>query len=501
MRGFRNNPIIGELQAKSGQDPAIQAAGVGRKQQGNTEFQRIQALLRRSTGALVLGKFRILECFPGRASARLREIPVLPWVSPKSGRLLFPPMCYYFRRICLSGGVPGFKSRKRPVPCADRNQTRSDSNPVRTYYKLAALFIIAVLFAGYCVAQTKGQATGQTQATQQKPPTAPPATPPAQTAKPPAKAADQEEPIPPAGPNAIYPAVVARVNGKAILGRDLEQRVRAELSSIGSPAWKDLRDDYKNEVTSRQMVQLLSDELLYQKAVASGYVATPAEVQAEFDKIAKSYTSDAALNTDLANRGMDRAALNRELSKNLIVQKFIEENVTKKLTVTPAEVTDYYSKHTDEFKHADIIRTSHILIMVPDGATPEQISALKQRADGLAERAKKGEDFAKLAKENSMDASASKGGDIGLTQDGDLAPEYEAAVAKLKVGEVTGVVKTQFGFHVIKLTDRKKAGTATLDEVRTELTDFLKTQKEDDEVDKLVKTLQSQAKIEILIKF
>ena len=85
------------------------------------------------------------------------------------------------------------------------------------------------------------------------------------------------------------------------------------------------------------------------------------------------------------------------------------------------------------------------------------------------------------------------------SQSGELALEYEQAAAKLKVGEVSDLVRTQFGYHIIKLTDRKKAGTAALDEVRSQLTDFLKNQKEDAEVSKLVKTLQGQAKIEILI--
>lgn len=359
-----------------------------------------------------------------------------------------------------------------------------------------AALILSFSLADAYMAQASTQTAGQTQ-TQQKPPT----TPPVQTAKPPAKAAEPEEIIPPVAPNALFAAVVARINGKAILGRDLEQRVRAELSTIGNPAWKDLRDDYKSEVISRQMVQLISDELLYQKAVSIGMTAPPADVQAEFEKVAKNYQNDAALNAELANRGMDRSVLMRELSKNLIVQKYIQENITKKLTITPTEVSEYYKSHTDDFKHPDLIRTSHVLIAVPETASEEQRKALLQRAEALAERARKGEDFAKLAKDNSMDASASQGGDIGLTQIGDLAPEYEEATAKLKVGEISGVVKTKFGYHVIKLTDRKKAGIAPLDEIRSDLTEYLKNQKEDAEVDKLVKTLHGQAKVEILIKF
>ncbi len=366
---------------------------------------------------------------------------------------------------------------------------------MKRYFVLAA--IIFFISVANQVRAENAQATGQTAGQAQAKPK--PSTPPAQAPKPAAKADQPDDPIPPAAPNALFPAVVARVNGRAVLGRDLEVRVRTELATIGNPAWKDLRDDYKAEVTSRLLGQLVGDELLYQKATASGVVASTAEIQAEFDKVAKTYTNDAALNTELASRGMDRTALQRELAKNLVLQKYIQDNITKKLVVTPAEITDYYNTHPDEFKHPDLIRTSHILVSVPEGATAEQDKLARQRAEALLERAKKGEDFAKLAKENSMDPSASNGGDIGLTEGGELEAPYEEAAAKMKVGEISGLVRTSYGYHIIKLTDRKKAGAATLEEVRSQLTEFLKNQKEDAEVAKLVKTLQGQAKIEILL--
>ncbi|MBP1596732.1 MAG: PpiC-type peptidyl-prolyl cis-trans isomerase [Acidobacteria bacterium] len=375
----------------------------------------------------------------------------------------------------------GFRRVRIEIP------SRRTSYPVKTNFQSAA-FIFNILLAGSLWAQT----AGQTQ-------TIPKATPPPQVAASAAKAAEQEE-IPPAGPNALYPAVVARVNGKAVLGRDLEQRVRAELATIGNPAWKDLREDYKVDVTTRNLSLLVGDELIYQKATAGGVAVTPEEVQAEFDKVAKTYPSDAALNVELANRGMDRKALSLALARDLVISKYVQENITKKLVVTPVEVAEYYKAHPDDFRHPDLIRTSHVLINVPAGVTAEQEKALGIRAEAILERARKGEDFAKLAKENSMDPSASRGGDIGLTQKGELEAAYEDAAEKLKVGEVSGIVRTSYGFHIIKLTDRKKAGIASLDEVRAELTDFLKAQKEDVELEKLIKTLQSQAQIDILVK-
>jgi peptidyl-prolyl cis-trans isomerase C len=335
--------------------------------------------------------------------------------------------------------------------------------------------------------------------TQPKPRPAPAKASPPPVTTPAADAPAQEEQIPPAAPDAIFPAVVARVNGKAILGRDLEQRIQGQLAPIGNPKWENLREDYRLELTTQALGSLVGTELLYQKAVSSGIKATEAEVQAEFAKIAKSFPSDAELNANLASRGLDRAALNKDLERSLVVEKFVQEYVAKKISVTPADATQYYSQHTDEFRHDDIVRSSHIFIQVAEGATPEQDRIARQRAESILARLRKGEDFAKLAKENSMDGSASQGGDLGYLPKGQLTPQFEAVAFSLPVGTISDVVRTPFGYHVIKVTDRKSAGVSPIEEVRDDLVNFLKQQKTDAELQKIVTDLRSQAKITISI--
>ena len=338
-------------------------------------------------------------------------------------------------------------------------------------------------------------AVGQSQqpAPKPKPDTVTPA------AKPADALAGQEEQIPPAGPGAIFPAVVARVNGRAILGRDLEQRVRAQLAPIGNPVWKDLREDYRLELTSNALGSALAEELIYQKAIAAGVKVPAADVQAEFAKAAKSFANDAAVNVALAERGLDRASLTKEMERNLVIGKYINDNVTSKITVTPEEAAEYYKSHTDEFRHPDMVRTSHILIIVAGGATAEQDRLARQRAEAILDRARKGEDFAKLAQETSMDSSASQGGDIGYVTPGQVDPAYQAAAFSLAVGSLSDPVRSRVGYHIIKVTDKKKEGIATLDESRVQLTEFLKNQKSDRQLQQLVDQLRKEAKIEVLI--
>jgi peptidyl-prolyl cis-trans isomerase C len=313
------------------------------------------------------------------------------------------------------------------------------------------------------------------------------------------RGSDLDETVPVAGPNGLFPAVVARVNGKAISGADMEHSVQSELASIGNPAWDNLREDYRQQLTQTSLLSLISTELVYQEAVKSGVTATKAEIDAEFAKVAKSYSSDAEMNTALASSGLDRAGLSRMLAKNIIVSKYVEENITRKILVTSAELGQYYSSHTEEFQHPDMVRTSHILIALASGATPEQQKSALARAQALSARIKKGEDFGKLAMENSMDSSASQRGDIGYAQKGELEPEYETVAFSLPVGQVSDPVLTKYGYHLIKVTDRKKAGLSTLEEAKDQLTTYLKSQKVQTERQKLVSGLRDKAKIEVLI--
>ena len=311
----------------------------------------------------------------------------------------------------------------------------------------------------------------------------------------PKEAGDEE--IPPVAPNALFPAVVAEVNGKPILGRDLEQVVRRQLAEIGDPEWNSLREEYRGQLVMSSLTSLISSKLIYQKAVASGMKATDAEVQAEMQRIAKNFKSDADMNVALANQHTDRATLERGLYQDLVIKKYVDENLNKKIVVTLDELQKYYSGHPTEFQHPDIVRTSHILI-IPAGNTSEQDTLAKQRAEALLARVKKGEDFAKLARENSMDGSASQGGDVGFAPKDALAPEYAEAAFLLPIGGIQ-LVKTQYGYHILKVTDKKKEGLSTLQEVQGQLTDFLKNQKAEAEMAKLVNQLRDQSKVEILI--
>jgi len=292
----------------------------------------------------------------------------------------------------------------------------------------------------------------------------------------------------------MFPEVVASVNGQPISGRDLETMVRRQLASIGNPEWSDLREQYRNELIYAGATSLINSRLMYEKAISSGSRATDAEIDAEMQAFAKNFSTDAEMNTALARQFLDRGSLKQQLAQDITISKYLN-SFAETITISTEEISKYYAENPEAFAHPDLIRASIIMLSSEENA--ELDAQAKERAENLLSRAQKGEDFAKLAKENSVDATASGGGDIGYAAKEGLDPDFANAVFSMSVGEIR-LVKIRTGYHVVKLTDKKKEGVAPLDDVREELTAAMKQAKAQSELGTLLTQLQEQAKIEIL---
>ena len=135
------------------------------------------------------------------------------------------------------------------------------------------------------------------------------------------------------------------------------------------------------------------------------------------------------------------------------------------LTVTDDELRTFYGEHSEEYRLPEEVTAQHILFKT-DGKTPEQIEAIRKKATEVLDRAKKGEDFAKLAKEFSEDTSASRGGTLGTFGRGQMVPEFERVAFTLGAGAISDLVTTQFGFHIIKVNSRQDSRLRTFDEIK-----------------------------------
>ena len=168
-------------------------------------------------------------------------------------------------------------------------------------------------------------------------------------------------------------------------------------------------------------------------------------------------------------RGIDRdkevKEVVNEAKKKIVIAKLIKNEVEDKITVTDDEMKKYYEGHKDEFKTPEMWRASHILVADEKDAR----AMLVELANGAK--------FEDLAKAHSIDATATRGGDVGFFKLGQLVPDFEKAALKLNVGQTSDIVRTQFGYHIIKLTDKREPGLKSYEDSKSAIETELKKEK------------------------
>ena len=174
-----------------------------------------------------------------------------------------------------------------------------------------------------------------------------------------------------------------------------------------------------------------------------------------------------------------------EARKKILISKLVASEVDEKAKVSEEEIRKYYDEHKNDFKTPEMWRASHILV------------ADEAQAKSIADELSKGGDFAELAKKYSIDATASRGGDIGFFRTGQLVPEFEKACLKLNVGQTGDILHTQFGYHIIKLTDKRESAAQSYDEAKRAIESELNRKKRAVLFDEMVNKLKSRYSVDI----
>ncbi|HSR35756.1 MAG TPA: peptidylprolyl isomerase, partial [Desulfurivibrionaceae bacterium] len=227
-----------------------------------------------------------------------------------------------------------------------------------------------------------------------------------------------------------------------------------------------------------------------------GIKVEAAAVDVEMANLKKRFPGDKEFKEAIKRSGTSEAELKGQMQRNLAIQKLIDQEFVAKTTVTVDEAKDFYEKNKEKFKQPEQVKASHILIEAKPDAPEADKKAAKAKIDGLLKKVKAGEDFAKLAQENSQCPSSSKGGDLGYFARGQMVAAFENAAFGLKTGEVSGVVETQFGYHIIKVTDKKAESTVAFDTAKEQIMQRMKMSKVQEAVSRHVAELEKGAKIE-----
>ena len=290
---------------------------------------------------------------------------------------------------------------------------------------------------------------------------------------------------------------VAVVNGKPIPMSELDTALRniAMQSGMGG----DQSDALAAKFGQRIIDQLISGELLYQEAIKSEYDASSEKIDEAFNDLASRYETEDAFKEEMSTRGFTETTLRENMKKQITIQDFIEGSIVPGIEIPDEEVKKIYNDNPDMFTTAEEIQASHILINVSEGDTQEKKDEVLGRIQKIAAMAREdGADFAQIARDNSEGPSAPNGGDLGFFGRGRMVPAFEEAAFALKVGDVSDPVLTQFGYHVIKLMDKKVGGTVTFEEAKDQLIDQLRNEKVNQAINNRIEELKSSSDIKIL---
>ena len=287
---------------------------------------------------------------------------------------------------------------------------------------------------------------------------------------------------------------VATVNGENITKADLDDALGKEVKAAGMKA-DDLTAEQKLEGYRQILDGLIMDKLITK--AASGVKVPQAEIDAEIAKIKKQFPSEDEFKKQLESVGQSEKSLNEQVGKMMQQRQWFEGKIGKTAEVTDADAKKFYDENKAEFEAPEQVKASHILFMVKKDDAQDKVDKQLEKAKAAAARAKKGEDFTALAKELSEEPGAKEsGGDLGFFAKDRMVPEFADASFGMKPGDISEPVRTQFGWHVIKVEDRKAAGTTPFEEVKDQLTAYLKADKQRKAAADVVKALRQDAKIE-----
>ncbi len=289
---------------------------------------------------------------------------------------------------------------------------------------------------------------------------------------------------------------VASVEGTIITRNQLDQLVNSTIQRFQMSGGQ----VNPQEIAGlRRMIldEIINTEILYIQAQKKGLVAAPQEVEEKINEVASRFPSQEEFVTLLSRQGKTLEQYKAELSKRLTIEKFIENELVKEVTVTQEEIKKYYNDYNAQFAAPERVKASHILFKFDEGADQASKDKLRKEAEAVLKRAKNGEDFAALAEQFSDDITAKEGGDLGFFSRGLMVPPFEDAAFGLEIGQISDLVETKFGYHIIKVTDKKDAGKLPLEDVKERIEDYLIMQKKREAVKNFCDKVRPQMDITV----
>ena len=296
---------------------------------------------------------------------------------------------------------------------------------------------------------------------------------------------------------------ILEIPGLITNGRFDENRYRYWLSSqrLTPEAFE---KNYSQDLLRQKLIQFLSTFLvLSDQEILDNYKYVNEKINLDFIKFSPDeFKASVKKDKEAIKVFFEDRKENYRIPEKIKIAyiKISPESFNDKVKLSEDDLKGYYEDNIDMFTQEKEVKASHILFRVPPNATPEEQEKIKEKAESVLEMAKKGEDFAKLAREYSDDPSKENGGDLGYFKRGRMIKEFEDAAFSLKKGEISGLVKTSYGYHIIKVDDIKEKKVKPFDEVRTQIDGIMRHNRTMDMADEKGLSLIDQLPYDVNLK-
>jgi len=344
---------------------------------------------------------------------------------------------------------------------------------------------IIVILAATCMLTT-------IRAQQPQPPPPPPAPPAGVVPSVAAVAAEVEDPL------AFLPVIVAKHGDFEVTAAQVRQVLGGQLMQLAQAGAAPPKKQVRERVES--LAKFLIDRHILMGFCARDKVEPDLEAAAkqlkQFEDRAK---QQGGRGVPVNLEGEERTKAIARLADDMAIQKWIETVLLPTVEITDDELTAFYAEHKDQFVMPERMKASHILIKVSPGTSQKDRKAKRQGLEAVRKELKNGVAFAEMAKKHSECPSAPKGGDLGFFRRGQMVPSFEKAAFALKPGELSDIVETRFGYHLILGGERKQPEQKSLEEVKEALRTNLRRNALGEELEKHLAEVRGQSEIEILL--
>ena len=289
--------------------------------------------------------------------------------------------------------------------------------------------------------------------------------------------------------------IAATVNGIVIKDADVDAKVSVYMERMAAQIPPNMVEQYRTQIRGQALESMIVEQLLSEQVKKAGINITDKDVDDKLNEIIAAQPGGMTMESFkamLAAQGQSFEAVKGQIKKTLGYEKLLGA-----VEVNDAEAKIFYDENKEDFNKPEQVKASHILIKVAPTATTEEKVAAKTKIDGLLKQVKAGGDFAALAKENSDDpGSKVMGGDLGFFDRSTMVKEFADTAFAMKVGQISNVVETQFGYHIIKVTDRKEGGLMPFGKAKADIVKTLENKKKGEMFKQLIEKLKAGARIE-----